>query len=66
MWFIAIGSEFSGQPGYWLTFFNFFPGTSKNSHELEEGYQKKHWGSEKAILREYFEVPGQKSKKVSQ
>ena len=40
MRFIAIGSEFSGLPGYWLTFFDFCPGTSKNSHELAAGYSK--------------------------
>ena len=65
MRFVVIGSEFSGLPRYRLTFFDFFPGTSKNSHELAEGYQKKHWVSEKAILSEYLEIPGQKSKKVS-
>jgi len=54
MRFVVIGSEFSGLPRYRLTFFDFFPGTSKNSHELAEGYQKKHWVSEKVILSEFM------------
>ena len=40
MRFFAISSEFSRLPSYRLTFFDFCPGTSKNSHELATGCQK--------------------------
>ena len=59
MQFVAVGSEFSGLPGYWLTFPIFGQGLKKTHMNWQPGIRKGHF-------EDFFEVPGKKSKKVSQ
>ena len=65
MRFIAIGSEFSGLPGYQLTFFDFCPGTSKYSLKMAFSDTQCFFWYPAANSCEFYEVPGKKSKKVS-
>ena len=59
MQFFAVGSKFSVLLGYWLTFLIFGQGLKKTHKNWQSAIKKGHF-------EDFFEVPGKKSKKVSQ